>query len=107
MESGELTERPWTSSGIKPYDGQPVQLTLPTSAFTLSGFRKWLLSDACPEKGQFSFLGDEVFIDMSAERAGSHNTVKTALTETLSPLTKRLGVGKYFGDNLPLALEEA
>jgi Uma2 family endonuclease len=107
MESGAMTDAPWTSNGIEPYDGPPVQLTLPTSVLTLAGFRKWLLSDACPEKGQFCFLGDEVFIDMSPERAGSHNTVKTAITVTLAGLTEQLDIGQYFGDNLPLALEDA
>lgn len=107
MESGVMTEAPWTSNGIEPYDGPPVQLTLPTNALTLAGFRKWLLSDACPEKGRFCFLGDEVFIDMSPERFGTHNTVKTALTITLGQLTEQTDIGVYIGDNMPLSLEEA
>jgi Uma2 family endonuclease len=84
-----------------------IQLTLPISAMTLAGFRKWLLSDDCPEEGSFGFLDTEVFVDMSPERFGSHNAVKSALTATLLPLVLAADLGRYFSDGMPLSHEAA
>jgi Uma2 family endonuclease len=84
-----------------------VQLTIPTSALTLAGFRKWLLSKDCPEKGSFGYLDREIYVDMSPERFGSHNAVKSALTTTLVPLVVALDIGRYFSDGMPLSHEGA
>jgi Uma2 family endonuclease len=85
----------------------PLQFTLPTSALTLAGFREWLLSDACPEKGSFGFLDTEIYVDMSPERIGSHNAVKTKLTRALATLTDEANLGRYFSDCLPLSHQAA
>src|SRR5262249_16719420 len=73
-----------------------VQITFPTNALTLAGFRQWLVSDACPEKGVFGFLDTEIYIDMSPERLGSHNAVKTELTRALATLVAADDLGQYF-----------
>jgi Uma2 family endonuclease len=74
---------------------------------TLAGFRKWLLSAECPEKGHFGFLDTEIYVDMSPERFGSHNAVKTALTVALAPLVADKDIGQYFSDGVPLSHEAA
>ncbi len=84
-----------------------VQLTLPTSAMTLAGFRAWLLSDACPEKGVFGFLDTEIYIDTGPERLNSHNAVKSELIRALATLVREADLGLYFSNGVPLSSESA
>jgi Uma2 family endonuclease len=58
-------------------DGSCV--VIPTSALTLAGFRVWTSSDTFPERGKITFLGEEIIVDMNAERLGSHNAVRRAI----------------------------
>jgi hypothetical protein len=59
---------------------------------TLDEFRQWTYSDDFPETGRITFLGKEIFIDMSAERINSHGSVKTEISTVLVPRqTVKLG----------------
>jgi Uma2 family endonuclease len=82
-------------------------VTLPLSALTLAGFRAWLRTDACPEKGSFAFLDTEIDIDMSPERIDSHNKIKTELTRALATLLAQTDLGQYYSDGVPLSHEAA
>jgi hypothetical protein len=47
-------------------------------AFDLEGFRTWLTSESFPPNVRASFVGGELFVEMSPEAIESHNKVKTA-----------------------------
>ena len=49
-------------------------IRIPARAATLAGFRAWALSDEFPERGRFSFINGELFVDMSPEEAGDRTT---------------------------------
>ena len=48
-------------------------IRIPARAATRAGFRAWALSDEFPERGRFSFINGELFIDMSPEELETHN----------------------------------
>ncbi len=56
---------------------QPIRV--PPSAFTLAGFRRWATSPDFPPGYRVSFLGGELFIDMSPEELETHNRVKAEI----------------------------
>src|SRR5262245_56853358 len=72
-------------------------VVIPASAFTLAGFREWTTSDDFPERGQFSFLGDEVFIDMSPEEIETHSKLKVELGRVLPNLVEKDDLGEFYG----------
>jgi Uma2 family endonuclease len=82
-------------------------VSIPTSAFTLAGFRDWATSDDFPEHVRAAFLGDEVFIDMSNEEPESHISVKDEFIRTIKNLNRELKLGKFYGDGLLVSNEEA
>ena len=53
-----------------------VEISVPASAHTLDGFRRWAVSGEFPEQGRFTLYAGEVFVDLSPERVGAHNQVK-------------------------------
>jgi Uma2 family endonuclease len=76
---------------------------LPPGATTLEGFRAWVASRAFPRQGHISFLGKEVYIDMSPEETETHNKVKTAVTSQLYRLCEELDLGELYSDRTSLA----
>lgn len=87
--------------------GESGAVSIPSSAHTLDGFRQWALSEAFPERGQFSFVGGELIIDMSPEFFETHNAIKTEVTTVVYERVKRLRVGRVFGDRYLLSNEAA
>ena len=83
------------------------EVIVPASAQTLDGFRTWTLSAAFPERGQFSFLDGEVFIDMNPEELETHNKVKTELGRVLGTLNKKSKLGSFYSDGVLLTNEKA
>lgn len=74
---------------------------IPTSAFTLEGFRAWVKSPEFPEYGlRASFLGGEVFIDMAPELYDTHTAIKAELYRVLAELVRTLNLGKFIPDNM-------
>lgn len=65
---------------------------------TLSEFRKWTYSDDFPETGRITYLGKEIFVDMSAERVNSHGSVKVETCTVLGNLVRKRKSGKFFMD---------
>jgi Uma2 family endonuclease len=76
-------------------------IRIPTSAFTLEGFRAWVKSPEFLEYGlKASFLGGEVLIDMAPELFDTHNAIKTELYRVLGPLVRTLDTGKFVTDRM-------
>jgi Uma2 family endonuclease len=84
-----------------------LYVTVPENAHTLAGFRQWASSDEFPETGKISYLAGELHIDMSPEMFDSHNQVKDAINGVLSPLVRKLDLGKYCPDGLWITNDDA
>ena len=68
------------------------------ASMSLEEFRKWSQSDEFPDRGCITFLGKEIFIDMSAERPYSHGSVKVEICTVLGNLVRKRKSGKLFFD---------
>ena len=69
---------------------------IPPDIADLDSFRKWARSNSFPERGLFSYLGGELWVDLSLEQLFSHNQVKARFTARLAELVERESSGYYF-----------
>ena len=76
---------------------------IPGKVIDLESFRRWARSDDAPDRGCFSFFGEEVWVDMSAEDLYRHNLVKGEFSYTLLGLLKEDSLGKFFQDRARLS----
>jgi Uma2 family endonuclease len=83
------------------------EVIVPASAQTLEGFRAWALSEDFPERGRYSFLDGEVFIDLSPEELETHNKVKGEIGRVLLTLNKNTKLGSFYSDGALLTNEKA
>ncbi|MCI0463367.1 MAG: Uma2 family endonuclease [Gemmataceae bacterium] len=83
------------------------RVRIPPWVQDLESFRRWVLSEAVPEKLRVCYLKGEVWIDMSKEQAFFHNQVKTEFTFTLVGVVKTGRLGRYFSDGMRLSNKEA
>jgi Uma2 family endonuclease len=80
---------------------------VPLSALNLDGFRAWAKSEAFPERGRFSFIGREVFVDMSPEELETHVAVKGEISFGVTKVNKKTKRGKFFPDGTLVTNVEA
>src|SRR5687768_14203030 len=87
---------------IVPLTARPVReeyaIRIPASARTLDGFREWIRTADLPPCCRVSYLGGEVYIDMSPERIGSHSAVKVEITAVLYRLVQGADLGVFLPD---------
>lgn len=74
-------------------------LRIPADAFTFSGFRRWVSSDAFPESGRIDFLAGAIEVDMNAENLLTHGIVKGAIYAGLHALIVDRDLGHAFTDS--------
>jgi Uma2 family endonuclease len=74
------------------------EVVVPASAESLDGFRAWALSDDFPQRGRFSYLDGEVYIDMSPEELETHNKIKVEIGRVLPNVTKKNNLGQFYAD---------
>lgn len=74
------------------------RVTVPPTAGTREGFCEWAASDRFPPHGRFSFLGSEIWIDMSPEELQTHNQIKTKIVGILTVLNEELDIGQLYSD---------
>jgi Uma2 family endonuclease len=79
------------------------RLRIPSWAWDHTGFRRWIASPDFPDTVRASFIGGEVFIEMSPEKLESHNKVKTAVTATLDRIVREDDLGEVFSDGVLLS----
>jgi Uma2 family endonuclease len=84
-----------------------LPMSIPSEAHTLEGFRAWVASGEFPEQARVSLIDGTVIVDLSAERAGSHNAVKTEVTRVLGGLVLDRGLGMFFSDGMWITSDEA
>jgi len=82
-------------------------IRVPGKAATLDAFRRWARSPAFPTRGHYSFLGNEVWVDMSPEQLYTHNGVKGVVASVLTLLLKELRLGRFFHDRALVTNVEA
>lgn len=75
-----------------------LAVQIPMSAHTLEGFRAWATSLDFPEKGRFSYLQGEIYIDMSPERLESHGLVKNEVATVITAMSKKTRRGVFLPD---------
>ncbi|MSU77515.1 MAG: Uma2 family endonuclease [Gemmataceae bacterium] len=89
------------------HDDDSTAFFMPAGAMTLVQFRRWTHSPTFPKTGTLSYIGKEVFIDMSPERLKSHGSVKTAVGGTVIPLVLKRKTGKLYFDRSRLVNKDA
>jgi len=76
---------------------------LPGRIRDLASFRSWARSADFPERGRFSFLRGDLWIDMSPEDLYRHNHVKTRFSTLLDGMVTARRLGRYFSDGALLS----
>jgi len=82
-------------------------LHIPPDIHTHAGFRRWALSEECPEKLRVFFWQGEVWLDMSKEEIRTHAAVKTELAGVLTNLNEDLDLGNFYINGVLVSNEEA
>lgn len=83
------------------------QVRIPSDAFDLSGFRRWVHSDEYPERGKISFIDGEIVVDMSPEEISSHAMLKSDLHAQLWMFVRTHKLGVCYPDGVLLINEAA
>ncbi|MCY2992276.1 MAG: Uma2 family endonuclease [Planctomycetota bacterium] len=74
------------------------QIRIPDRIVDLDSFRRWARSDDFPERGRFSHLQGEVWVDLMPEQLFTHNQVKVEYASVIFGLLKADRRGRFFGD---------
>jgi len=82
-------------------------IRVPGKAPSLEGFRRWARSAEFPARGRFSFLRNEIWVDMSAEELYTHNGVKGKVVSVLTLLLEHVRLGRFFHDRALVTHVEA
>jgi Uma2 family endonuclease len=83
------------------------EVRIPGWVVDLASFRRWACSDAFPERGRFSYLGGELWVDLSMEEVLFHNQVKGEFAVVLGALVKAGQLGRYYHDRVLLSNADA
>ena len=68
----------------------------------LESYRLWARSEEFPERGWFSFLNGELWVDLSMEEFFTHNQVKAAFTLAILSLLQKTPLGRFVPDRMLL-----
>jgi Uma2 family endonuclease len=96
----------FTAVTVVPQSGAS-DVRIPSDAYTLDGFRQWLLSEHAPERGRFTYVAGELIADMSPESYERHNGIKVEITSVLHRLSRQHKLGRVFGDRVLVSNPEA
>ncbi len=84
-----------------------VCLRIPRNAFSLKGFREWVLSDDLPEKLRVTFVDGEIYLDMSKEELQAHAFAKAEIVRVLLNLNREMNMGRFCLDGVLVSNEKA
>src|SRR5262245_35382156 len=73
----------------------------PEAAADFAAFRDWTKSSDFPQRGEYAFLGNELWADLSMETL-LHNQLKHIITLVVSTLLTSAKLGVFFADGLRL-----
>lgn len=80
---------------------------IPDSVVDLDSFRAWAKSDDFPERGHYSYLNGELWVDLMPEQLFTHNSVKVEFAHVLHGHFKTDRRGRFFGDGTLVTNVEA
>lgn len=83
------------------------RVTIPPTAFDHTGYRQWVVSDACPVGVRTTYVTGEVLIEMSPQSGETHNKVKTAITVAIGAFVRERDLGEVYSDGMLLTHEAA
>lgn len=66
-----------------------------------AAFRRWTRSPQYPASGQYGWLGNKMWVDLSMER-NSHNQIKMRVSQALMNRSDAKQLGNYWGDRMLL-----
>jgi Uma2 family endonuclease len=75
-----------------------VRIPFSVDNLDLDSFREWAKSDRFPNRGRYSFLNSELWVDLMPEQLFTHNDIKMEFSEIIRGLLKRSRAGRFFGD---------
>jgi len=81
--------------------------SVPIGIHDLQSFREWARSDDYPERGDFCWLGNIFWVDLSMEEAFTHGAVKTELVTVINSICKAKDLGKVFVDAMRVSNPDA
>jgi len=73
---------------------------IPPGLTTLDEFREWAHSDSYPERGDFTWMDGQLWVDLDMETAETHGLVKTAFAGVLYALVSSRELGVLFIDTM-------
>ena len=76
-------------------------LRIPPGIADLETFRRWVRSSEFPERGNISFLGGELWVDLAMETL-NHNQIKTVITIVLGSIVLTEKLGRFLADRMRL-----
>lgn len=76
-------------------------IRLPMGFANLRAFRRWTKSGDYPQRGEFSYLGGDLWVDVTMETL-LHNELKHLFEVVLGVLVMNGSLGRYFGDRMRL-----
>jgi Uma2 family endonuclease len=76
---------------------------IPGSVVDLESFRCWARSEEFPERGRFSYLAGELWVDLTMEQLYTHNQVKGEVAIAVGALVKAARIGRFFHDRTLLS----
>jgi len=98
--SSEYTTADFPAVTFLNSDSSAPPVSIPASATTLAGFRKWALSDDFPERGKITFVAGGLIVDMSPESFGKHSDIKTEISRVLANLVREQNAGRLHIDGV-------
>jgi Uma2 family endonuclease len=84
-----------------------MELRIPSSIFTLAGFRAWATSDDSPDHAKVTFVDQQVIIDMSGEEIQAGTIVKTEVMRVIGSLVHKSDLGLLSIDSALVSNEAA
>jgi Uma2 family endonuclease len=84
-----------------------LELHIPSSIFTLAGFRAWATSDDSPDHAKVTFVDRQVIIDMSGEEIQASTIVKTEMIRVIGSLVHKTDRGLLSIDSALVSNEPA
>lgn len=82
-------------------------MRIPDSVVDLDSFREWAKSDEFPERGRYSYLNGELWVDLMPEQLYTHNRVKVEFAYVIHGILKADPRGSFFGDGTLVTNVEA
>ena len=104
--SRSAKSQPVAPTRLKPPGVVDGSVTVPASAHTLDGFRKWVRGGGVPDGVKAAYWDGEVWLEMTNERLKSHSAPKSRVVGAMQKWFDDAGVGRALTDG-PLLVNDS